>query len=56
LQRVNAIEVIRHYRFGIDRATGERGYALQIGWKSLTGREHLRPPLWDRLNDFVLDR
>ena len=55
-QRVNAIEVIRHYRFGIDRATGERGYALQIGWKSLTGREHLRPPLWDRLNDFVLDR
>ena len=55
-QRVNAIEVVRHYRFGIDAATGERGYALQIGWTSLTGREHLRPPLWDRLNDFVLDR
>lgn len=55
-QRVDAIEVLRHYRFGIDRATGERGYALQIGWTSLTGREHLRPPLWDRLNDFVLDR
>lgn len=54
--RVNAIEVIRHYRFGIDAATGERGYALQIGWTALTGREHLRPPLWDRLNDFVLDR
>lgn len=55
-QRVNAIEVVRHYRFGIDRATGERGYALQIGWTALTGREHLRPPLWDRLSDFVLDR
>jgi SAM-dependent methyltransferase len=55
-QRVNAIEIVRHYRFGIDQATGERGYALQIGWTSLTGREHLRPPLWDRLNDFVLDR
>ena len=55
-QRVNAIEIVRHYRFGIDRATGERGYALQIGWNSLTGRAHLRPPLWDRLNDFVLDR
>lgn len=55
-QRVNAIEVVRHYRFGIDRATGERGYALQIGWNSLDGRAHLRPPLWDRLNDFVLDR
>jgi hypothetical protein len=55
-QRVNAIEIVRHYRFGIDRATGERGYALQIGWSTLTGGEHLRPPLWDRLNDFVLDR
>jgi hypothetical protein len=55
-QRVNAIEVVRHYRFGIDRATGERGYALQIGWNSIDGREYLRPPLWDRLNDFVLDR
>ena len=55
-QRVNAIEIVRHYRFGIDRATGERGYALQIGWNSLTGRAHRRPPLWDRLNDFVLDR
>lgn len=55
-QRVNAIEVVRHYRFGIDAATGARGYALQIGWTSLTGRAHLRPPLWDRLNDFVLDR
>jgi hypothetical protein len=55
-QRVNAIEVVRHYRFGVDRATGERGYSLQIGWESLTGREHRRPPLWDRLNDFVLDR
>jgi hypothetical protein len=55
-QRVNAIEVVRHYRFGIDRATGERGYALQIKWNSLDGREHLRSPLWDRLNDFVLDR
>jgi hypothetical protein len=55
-QRANAIEVMRHYRFGIDRATGERGYSLQIGWTSLTGHEHLRSPLWDRLNDFVLDR
>lgn len=55
-QRAQAIEVVRHYRFGIDAATGERGYALQIGWTSLTGRAHLRPPLWDRLNDFVLDR
>jgi hypothetical protein len=55
-RKVNAIEIMRHYRFGIDRATGERGYALQIGWNSVDGREHLRPPLWDRLNDFVLDR
>jgi SAM-dependent methyltransferase len=55
-QRVNAIEIVRHYRFGIDRATGTRGYALQIGWSTLAGGEHLRPPLWDRLNDFVLDR
>ena len=55
-QKLRAIEVVRHYRFGIDRATGERGYALRIGWTSLDGREHLRPPLWDRLNDFVLDR
>jgi hypothetical protein len=55
-QRVNAIEVMRHYRFGIDARSGERGYALQIGWTSATGQEHLRPPIWDRLNDFVLDR
>lgn len=55
-QRVNAIEVVRRYRFGVDRATGERGYSLRVGWTSLTGREHLRPPFWDRLNDFVLDR
>ena len=55
-RKVNAIEIMRHYRFGIDRATGERGYALQIGWTGLRGQEHLRPPLWDRLNDFVLDR
>jgi hypothetical protein len=55
-QRVNAIEIVRHYRFGIDRATGERGYSLQIGWNSASGSRHLRPPLWDRLNDFVLDR
>jgi hypothetical protein len=55
-QRVNAIEIVRHYRFGVDRATGERGYSLQIGWNSVDGREHQRPPLWDRLNDFVLDR
>lgn len=54
--RVNAIEVVRHYRFGVDAATGERGYALQIGWTTRDGRDHLRPPLWDRLNDFVLDR
>lgn len=54
--RVNAIEVVRHYRFGIDPATGERGYSLQIGWTTLDGRDHLRPALWDRLNDFVLDR
>jgi hypothetical protein len=55
-QRVNAIEIVRHYRFGIDRETGARGYALQIGWSTLSGGEHVRPPLWDRLNDFVLDR
>jgi SAM-dependent methyltransferase len=55
-QRVNAIEIVRRYRFGIDRSTGARGYALQIGWNSVDRREHLRPPLWDRLNDFVLDR
>ncbi len=55
-QRVNAIEVVSHYRFGIDATTGERGYALQIAWTSFPGREHRRPPLWDRLNDFVLDR
>jgi hypothetical protein len=55
-QRTNAIEVIRRYRFGVDRASGERGYSLAIGWTSATGQEHRRPPLWDRLNDFVLDR
>jgi hypothetical protein len=55
-QKVNAIEIVRHYRFGIDRATGERGYALQIAWSTRSGAEHRRPALWDRLNDFVLDR
>jgi SAM-dependent methyltransferase len=55
-QKVNAIEIVRHYRFGIDRATGERGYSLEIAWKTASGDEHRRPPLWDRLNDFVLDR
>ena len=54
--RVNAIEVIRRYRFGIDAATGERGYSLQIGWQSRDGRDHWRPPFWDRMNDFVLDK
>lgn len=50
--RANAIEVNRHYRFGVDRATGDRGCSVTVSWNSLSGKVHQRPSFWHRLSDF----
>jgi hypothetical protein len=51
--RRNAIDVVKHYRFGTDEASGQRGCSLQISWDCGEGA-YRRPPFWIPLGDDVL--
>jgi Methyltransferase domain len=55
--REDAIEVVRHYKFGRDAADGTRGYVIQVSWGSLAGSgEHVRLPTWNPLEEFPSDQ
>ncbi len=54
-ERVDAIEVIRHYRFGTDAASGKRGYTVQTRWITQSGKTHVRPAVWSALDNTIVE-
>jgi len=49
-QRMNALEFVKCYRFGVDRATGQRGCSISASWDWGAGK-YRRPSIWVPISD-----